>query len=127
MSFVHLHVHTQYSILDGQASIAGLFERAKELGMPALAITDHGNMFAIKEFHNYVNKKNGKIKGAIKDTEKELAKAKEEGNDEIIAEKEAEITKLKKQNFTVILSDKNRNFVPELINEENIIIMKFCS
>ena len=50
MSFVHLHVHTQYSILDGQASIGGLFERAKELGMPALAITDHGNMYGVKEF-----------------------------------------------------------------------------
>ena len=50
MSFVHLHVHTQYSILDGQASIIGLFERAKELGMPALAITDHGNMYGVKEF-----------------------------------------------------------------------------
>ena len=50
MSFVHLHVHTQYSILDGQASIGGLFERAKELGMPALAITDHGNRYGVKEF-----------------------------------------------------------------------------
>ncbi len=50
MSFVHLHVHTQYSILDGQSSIGGLFERAKELGMPALAITDHGNMYGVKEF-----------------------------------------------------------------------------
>ena len=50
MSFVHLHVHTQYSILDGLASIASLFERAKELGMPALAITDHGNMYGVKEF-----------------------------------------------------------------------------
>ena len=50
MSFVHLHVHTQFSILDGQASIGGLFERAKELGMPALAITDHGNMYGVKEF-----------------------------------------------------------------------------
>ncbi len=50
MSFVHLHVHTQYSILDGQAAISDLFERAKELGMPALAITDHGNMYGVKEF-----------------------------------------------------------------------------
>ena len=50
MSFVHLHVHTQYSILDGQSSISGLFERAKELEMPALAITDHGNMYGVKEF-----------------------------------------------------------------------------
>ena len=50
MSFVHLHVHTQYSILDGQSSVSGLFERAKELGMPAIAITDHGNMYGVKEF-----------------------------------------------------------------------------
>jgi DNA polymerase-3 subunit alpha len=50
MSFVHLHVHTQYSILDGQSSISNLFKRAHELGMPGLAITDHGNMFGIKEF-----------------------------------------------------------------------------
>lgn len=50
MSFVHLHVHTQYSILDGLSSIKGLLSRAKELGMPAVAVTDHGNMYAIKEF-----------------------------------------------------------------------------
>ena len=46
--FVHLHVHTQYSLLDGQASIAGLVDKAIADGMPALAITDHGNMFGIK-------------------------------------------------------------------------------
>ena len=50
--FVHLHVHTQYSILDGASSIKGIIKRAKELGMPALAITDHGNMFGVKEFHD---------------------------------------------------------------------------
>ncbi len=50
MSFVHLHVHTQYSILDGQSAIGDLFSRAKELGMPAIAITDHGNMYGVKEF-----------------------------------------------------------------------------
>ena len=50
MSFVHLHVHTQYSILDGQSAICNLFARAKELEMPALAITDHGNMYGVKEF-----------------------------------------------------------------------------
>ena len=50
MSFVHLHVHTQYSILDGQSAIGNLFARASELGMPALAITDHGNMYGVKEF-----------------------------------------------------------------------------
>ena len=56
MSFVHLHVHTQYSILDGQASIENLFNRAEELGMPSLAITDHGNMYGVKEFFKYAAK-----------------------------------------------------------------------
>ncbi len=56
MSFVHLHVHTQYSILDGQSSIENLFNRADELGMPALAITDHGNMYGVKEFFKYAKK-----------------------------------------------------------------------
>ena len=53
MSFVHLHVHTQYSILDGLSDIEKLFARARELGMPALAITDHGNMFGVKEFFKW--------------------------------------------------------------------------
>ena len=56
MSFVHLHVHTQYSILDGQSSIKNLFGRAQELGMPALAITDHGNMYGVKEFFKCAQK-----------------------------------------------------------------------
>ena len=56
MSFVHLHVHTQYSILDGQSSIDNLFSRAEELGMPGLAITDHGNMYGVKEFFKYAKK-----------------------------------------------------------------------
>ena len=56
MSFVHLHVHTQYSILDGFSAIPKLFDRAEELGMPALAITDHGNMYGIKEFLKYAAK-----------------------------------------------------------------------
>ncbi len=49
--FAHLHLHTQYSILDGAISIAKLLERAKALGMPAVAMTDHGNMFGAVEFH----------------------------------------------------------------------------
>ena len=56
MAFVHLHVHTQYSILDGQSSIENLFNRAEELGMPGLAITDHGNMYGVKEFFKYAKK-----------------------------------------------------------------------
>ncbi len=50
--FTHLHVHSQYSILDGAASINGLVQKAKSDGMNALALTDHGNMLGIKEFHN---------------------------------------------------------------------------
>jgi DNA polymerase-3 subunit alpha len=51
-SFAHLHVHTQYSILDGASGVKALVRRAKELGMESLAITDHGNMFGVKEFHD---------------------------------------------------------------------------
>ncbi len=56
--FVHLHTHTQYSLLDGQASVKKLVDKAIKDGMPGIAITDHGNMFAIKEFMNYVGKTN---------------------------------------------------------------------
>ena len=59
MSFVHLHVHTQYSILDGQSAIEDLFNRADELGMPGLAITDHGNMYGVKEFFKFAKKHPG--------------------------------------------------------------------
>ena len=49
--FVHLHLHTSYSLLDGQCRIKPLVKRARELGMRALAVTDHGNLFALKEFY----------------------------------------------------------------------------
>ncbi len=52
--FVHLHVHTYYSILDGQSSIKKLVDKAIANGMKGMAITDHGDMFGIKEFHDYV-------------------------------------------------------------------------
>ncbi|MEA1887961.1 MAG: DNA polymerase III subunit alpha [Bacteroidota bacterium] len=56
-NFVHLHLHTQYSILDGASKISELMEMASELDMPAVAITDHGNMFGVKEFHNAAKEK----------------------------------------------------------------------
>jgi len=82
--FIHLHVHTQYSLLDGQASIDALINKAYDDGMRAIAVTDHGNMFGIKEFFNKVNKKNGKVQSTIKDLQKELKtlSAKEERTDE---------------------------------------------
>jgi DNA polymerase-3 subunit alpha len=52
MSFVHLHVHSEYSLLDGFSNIKKLVKRAKDMGMPALALTDHGTMFGVIEFYN---------------------------------------------------------------------------
>jgi DNA polymerase-3 subunit alpha len=52
MSFVHLHVHTEYSLLDGFSNIHKLVERAHQMDMPAIAITDHGTMFGVIEFYN---------------------------------------------------------------------------
>lgn len=59
--FTHLHVHSQYSLLDGKASVQELVDRSIELGMKGIALTDHGNMFGIKEMWNYVNKKNSGV------------------------------------------------------------------
>ncbi|MDX9696004.1 MAG: DNA polymerase III subunit alpha [Bacteroidales bacterium] len=52
ISFTHLHVHTQYSILDGASDVPALVKKAKDDGMPAVCITDHGNMFGVKHFYN---------------------------------------------------------------------------
>ena len=57
MKFTHFHVHSQYSILDGAASIPGLIEKAKADGQAALALTDHGNMFGIKLFYDTCRQK----------------------------------------------------------------------
>ncbi len=65
--FVHLHVHTYYSILDGQSSVQKLVDKAVADGMRGMAITDHGNMFGIKEFYNYCKKVNGKLKAEGKE------------------------------------------------------------
>ncbi len=100
--FVHLHVHTEYSLLDGVASISTLVDKAMADGMPGMAITDHGNMFGIKEYFNYVNKKNGKTLGAIKDAKKALEKAEADGDSEAAATAEAEIAKLQKKIFKPI-------------------------
>lgn len=70
--FVHLHVHTQYSILDGQASIPNLVEKALKDGMLGMAVTDHGNMMGIKEFYNYVKSKRKSAQSALKDLQEKL-------------------------------------------------------
>ena len=104
--FVHLHVHTQYSLLDGQASVARLVDKAMQNGMKGIAVTDHGNMFGIKEFTNYVNKKNSGPKGEIKDLKKRLVGI-EAGSIEC-EDKEAEVAACKAK----IVEAENKLFKP---------------
>lgn len=97
--FVHLHVHSQYSLLDGQASVSALVDKAMNDGMPGIALTDHGNMYGIKEFFNYVNKKNGKVLDKAKAA---LAAARESGDEKAVAEAEAALTYAKEHSFKPI-------------------------
>ena len=104
--FVHLHVHSQYSLLDGQAAIPAIVDKAIADGMPGVALTDHGVMYGIKEFTNYVNKKNKPIQSEIKDLGKRLkqlqaGEAPAEG--ESIEGIEAKIAELKGRIFKPII------------------------
>ncbi len=110
--FVHLHVHTQYSILDGQASIPRLVDKAIADGMKGIAITDHGNMFGIKEFWNYVNKKNSERKkkvaeamGLIERLENGTATDEDKGDnpEQALADARAKLAKLPKEDFKAII------------------------
>ena len=64
-NFVHLHLHTTYSLLDGQCQIVPLVKKARKLGMPALAVTDHGNLFALKCFYDECRSKKEKTYGDL--------------------------------------------------------------
>lgn len=102
--FVHLHVHSQYSLLDGQASISNIVNKAINDGMQAIALTDHGSMFGIKEFYNYIKKKNSKYDGIIKELEKELKKLKQEnGSPDEINRLEVSIKEESSHKFKPIL------------------------
>lgn len=63
--FVHLHLHTTYSLLDGQCQIVPLVKKARKLGMPALAVTDHGSLFALKSFYDECRSKKEKTYGDL--------------------------------------------------------------
>lgn len=95
--FTHLHVHSQYSLLDGQASVTALVDKALADDMPGLALTDHGNMFGIKEIYNYVNG------GALKGYKKKLEKARKSGDDAKAAKIERWIDRLKSGDFRLII------------------------
>ena len=71
MKFTHLHVHSHYSVLDGMSKVPDLVDKAIKMGMPAIALTDHGCMYGIKELLDYTKKTNKKLK----------EKAKEEGTE----------------------------------------------
>ncbi len=104
--FVHLHVHSQYSLLDGQAAISAIVDKAIADGMPGVALTDHGVMYGIKEFTNYVNKKNKGPKGAVKDLQKRLKTVKAGETDpegKTAEDLEAEIKAQQAKIFTPII------------------------
>ena len=100
--FVHLHVHSQYSLLDGQASIKRLVDKAIDDGMPALALTDHGVMYGVKDFVNYVNKKNGPAKSQIKKIEKELEKIQDRAEKEELSDDDKATKKELKEKLSIL-------------------------
>lgn len=101
--FVHLHVHTSYSLLDGLSSVSGLIKKAVADGMPALAITDHGNMFGAKAFFNDVKKHNKKVKEEVGKVKAALAKAEAEGDIEAVEQLKADLAKAQSRRLKPIL------------------------
>ncbi|MBQ3737982.1 MAG: DNA polymerase III subunit alpha [Bacteroidales bacterium] len=98
--FTHLHVHSHYSMLDGMSKVPDLVAKCKKYGMYSLALTDHGNMFGIKDFADTVNKENGKVKDAIKEQQAIIGKPESTEEEKIAAQQQIE--KLNKQFFKPI-------------------------
>ena len=100
--FTHLHVHSHYSMLDGMSKVADLVAKCKKNGMYSIALTDHGNMFGIKDLADTVNKENGKVKDAIKVVEAEKKKIESgEAGELTDEEKEAKLAELNSQLSTL--------------------------
>lgn len=99
--FIHLHVHSHYSILDGMSKVPDLVDKCMKNGMYAMALTDHGEMYGIKELTDYAKKVNGKTKDKIAEQEKIIAA--EESTPEEKEEAQKKIEKLKKQFFKPII------------------------
>lgn len=85
--FVHLHVHSHYSIQDGMSKVPDLVDKCMKNGMHSMALTDHGNMFGIKDFLDYVGKVNGAPKKKVKECEEELEKEPDEAKKEELRKK----------------------------------------
>ncbi|MDR1180929.1 MAG: DNA polymerase III subunit alpha, partial [Bacteroidales bacterium] len=94
IKFTHLHVHSYYSVLDGMSTISGLIDKAVQSGMYSIALTDHGNMYGIKEFFDYAKKQKGKVSSDLKKLEEQLAAAESEKQ---IAEMEKQLVESEKQ------------------------------
>ncbi|MBP5758624.1 MAG: PHP domain-containing protein, partial [Bacteroidales bacterium] len=111
VQFTHLHVHSHFSFLDGMSKIPDLIAKAKKCGMLSMALTDHGNMYGIKEFVDASNKTNEELNKEIeKLTEKIDPKDKNKEGEEAtplspeeIAETKAKIAELESQLFKPIL------------------------
>lgn len=103
--FIHLHVHSQYSVLDGQASVKALVDKAIANGMRGIALTDHGNMFGIKELTDYVNKKNKDVDGEIKNLNKtiEELKSADAVDQEALSKAETALKEAESKIFTPII------------------------
>lgn len=89
--FIHLHVHSHYSIQDGMSKVPDLVDKCMRTGMHAMALTDHGNMFGIKDFLDYVDKVNGAPKKKVKECEEEIGKETDESKKEELKTKLEEL------------------------------------
>lgn len=116
LNFTHLHVHSMYSILDGMASISGLVDKCIASGMNSLALTDHGNMFGIKEFFDYVTKKNNVVFSEIRDLEGEIKK---------LAVENEEIDKI--EEFKKSIEEKQKNIFKPIFGCEVYVARKTLS
>lgn len=101
--FVHLHVHSHYSKLDGLSAIGALVKKAVADGMPAVALTDHGNMFGIKEFSNTINKHNKGVKDEVKAATKALEEAEKAGDEAAITSARESLAAAKARHLKPIL------------------------
>ena len=96
-SFTHLHVHSHYSILDGMSKIPDLIRKCKRDGMYAMALTDHGNMFGIKDLMDTVEKENGKVKDKIKEVKAQIEELESQIQEEEQKTEAEQLTTLKTQ------------------------------
>ncbi|MBQ4215090.1 MAG: DNA polymerase III subunit alpha [Bacteroidales bacterium] len=115
MKFTHLHVHSHYSILDGMSKVPDLIDKCMRNGMTSMALTDHGNMYGIKDLMDSANSFNGKPKKKVAECEENIAKEKaiiasDEKTEEDKAKARERLAKLEED--LPKLQEKAKNFVP---------------